>query len=215
LEDTIRTKPQSDPGTAPLAARVAIGAAALALVTLALLHPLRPDLSPSAHMISEYAVGPWGWVMTLCFAAFATSSGSVLVLAWSRVKTLGRVGLVFLGFATIGLALAVVFPIDPTATSQEAMSFSGRMHGVGFMIGVPGELLSVLLLTIALRKPALTVLAAGVWISLGLMVYAIVSSGMHPGDPPHGWFGIPNRTFMSLYALWLVVTARTLASASD
>jgi Protein of unknown function (DUF998) len=215
MENAIRTKPASDAGSAPLAARVAFGAAAFALVTLALLHPLRPDLSPPAHMISEYAVGPWGWVMTLCFAAFATSSGSVLVLGWSRVKALGRVGLVFLAFATIGLALAVVFPIDPTATSQETMSLSGRMHGVGFMVGVPGQLFAVLLLTIALRKPALTVLAAGVWMSLVLMAYAIVTSGMHPGDPPHGWFGIPNRTFMSLYAAWLAVTARTLASTSD
>ena len=212
MEEAIHTTPKADLGSAPLAARLAIGAAATALATLVLLLPLRPELSPSSHMISEYAVGAWGWVMTLCFAAFATSSASLLALAWSRVKTLGRIGLVFLALAAIGLGLAAIFPTDVTATSAETMSFSGRMHGVGFMVGVPGELSSVLLLSIALRRRALALFAAGVWLSLGLMAYALVTSGMHPGAPPHGWFGIPNRMFMATYAVWLAVAAWTLAS---
>lgn len=202
--------------TAPMAARNAIGAAVLAVVCLALLHPLRPDLPPPSHMISEYAVGEFGGLMTVSFAAFTLASASVLVLAWSRVQILGRVGLVFLALATIGLSLAVVFPVDPSATSEEAMSFSGRMHGVGFMIGVPGELVGVLLLSIALRPRGrvLPLVAGGMWLSVVLMAYAFASSSIRPGVPPHGWYGIPNRTFMTLYAVWLATAAWKLATSS-
>ena len=52
-------------------ASMTIGAAAVALGALALLHLVRPELEPSSHMISEYAIGPHGYLMTLSFAAFA------------------------------------------------------------------------------------------------------------------------------------------------
>ncbi|HWM70482.1 MAG TPA: hypothetical protein VNO35_28180 [Steroidobacteraceae bacterium] len=31
---------------------------------LALLHFLRPDYAPASNFISNYAVGPYGWIMT-------------------------------------------------------------------------------------------------------------------------------------------------------
>jgi hypothetical protein len=195
----------------PIPAKLATAATAVALVALALLHPLRPDLSPLSHMISEYGVGPWGWLMAICFGAFATGSGCVLALGWARLRGVGRVGMGFVTLATLGLAMAALFPVDPAGT-PEHMSFSGRMHGVSFLIGVPGELLGVLLSTIALRRRALSLLAACLWVSLGLMVYAMATAGLRPGVQPHGWFGLPNRTFMTSYALWLAVAARALSA---
>jgi Protein of unknown function (DUF998) len=73
-----------------------IGAATVALGALAILHLVRPDLEPSSHMISEYAIGPHGYLMTLSFAAFAISSVSLFVaLLRSARGVLGRVGLGF------------------------------------------------------------------------------------------------------------------------
>ena len=60
-------------------ASLTIGAAAVALGALAILHLVRPDLEPSSHMISEYAIGPHGYLMTLSFAAFAISSATLFV----------------------------------------------------------------------------------------------------------------------------------------
>jgi len=42
-----------------------IGAAAVALGALALLHLVRPELKPSSPMIGEYAIGRHGYLMTL------------------------------------------------------------------------------------------------------------------------------------------------------
>jgi len=51
-----------------LAARAAIGSTALALMVFAVVHVLKRDLDPSRTMISRYALGPYGWLMALCFA---------------------------------------------------------------------------------------------------------------------------------------------------
>jgi len=203
-------------------ARLAASAATLALLTLAVLHFLRPELAPASHMISEYAVGPHGWLMGLCFGAFATSSAALFVAARSQLRTrFACVALGFLLLAALGLSMGAVFPADPASTPHEAMSPSGRMHGVSFMIGVPSELLTVLLLTLALRKDArwkslpLLTLAAVVWLSLVVMVVALVSAAPQPGAPAHGFFGIPNRTFMIAYGAWLAVAAWPLARAHE
>ncbi|WNG60065.1 DUF998 domain-containing protein [Archangium gephyra] len=189
-------------------ARIAVVAAAVALLALLLLHVLRPDLAPASHMISEYAIGPYGFVMGVSFGAFALSSLALLVaLVGSARGWLGRLGLVCLFLTAIGLALGGAFPMDPATPDPAAMSFSGRMHGVGFMVGVPGELLAVLLVSLALRREApwsgtwLLPWAAAVWLSLVVMVPLLMQMR---------YFGIPNRTFMMAYGIWVILAARPL-----
>jgi hypothetical protein len=62
------------------AARLAIAAAAAALLLLASLHVLSPEFDPSWRMVSEYANGHYGWVLSLMFAAWGVSS-------WARLPT--------------------------------------------------------------------------------------------------------------------------------
>jgi hypothetical protein len=197
-----------------LAARAALGAAVLALVALATLHILKPDVDPSRDLISQYALGRHGWVMTLCFAAFAVGSACLFAALISETPSLlGRVGLACLLAATIGLAMGALFPMDPASTAREQMSFSGTMHGVAFMIGVPGQVLAVLLLSLALAKHAshaslpLLALTAVVWLSLAVMIAILVIVG--PGAPPiAGW---ANRLLMVAYGAWLMVAAWPMA----
>ena len=204
-----------------LAARAAIGAAALALIALAALHILKPDIHPSRTMISQYALGRHGWVMALCFAAFGADSGCLFVALIAHVPSLlGRIGLALLAAAAIGLAMAARFPMDAVSTPRERMSFTGRMHGVAFMIGVPCQILAVLLLSLALgNHPAhaslpLMVLTAVVWLSLAAMIAVMVIVG--PGKPPNPrgperFLGFPNRLFMVAYGVWLMVVAWPMA----
>ena len=187
---------------------LALSAAAAAMLALGALHLLRPDLEPSSHMISEYAVGAHGHVMTLSFLAFAVASGSLLLaLAPHARGGFGRLGLGFLLLAAIGLALGGAFAVDLTTTNQAEMSFAGRMHGVGFMIGVPGILFAALFLSLALRRlpawsaaPLLTT-ALVAWASVAIMVPLLVQQR---------FFGIPNRAFMLAYGVWVILAARPL-----
>jgi Protein of unknown function (DUF998) len=203
-----------------LAARAVVGAAALALIALAALHILKPEVRPSRNMISLYALGRHGWVMALCFAAFGAASACLFAALTGHVPSLlGRTGLAFLLAAAVGLAMAARFPMDPVSTPPEQMSFTGRMHGVAFMIGVPCQILAVLLLSLALgNNPSgaslLLALTAVIWLNLLIMITIMLIVG--PGKPPNPngperFLGWPNRLFMVAYGVWLMVVAWPLA----
>jgi hypothetical protein len=213
---TISTASFSD--ASHIAASGATGAAGLALLALAALHILRPDLDPSRQMISEYAIGRFGWLMTVCFALFAAASGSLCVALMGNTSTLaGRIGLIFLLVAATGLAMGATFQTDPVSTAPDAMTFSGRMHGLSFMIGVPGVLFATLLLSVALRthetwvgQPLLS-LTAIIWLSLAVMAVAIVVTMKHVGADVSSVVGWTNRLFMTGYTLWVIVVAWPMA----
>ena len=95
-----------------VAARLAMGAAAATLLLLAGLHVLSPEFDPSFRMVSEYALGHFGWVLSLMFLAWGISSWALALALWSQVKTrAGRVGLWLLVIAGLGEAMASVFDI--------------------------------------------------------------------------------------------------------
>ncbi|MGC4090053.1 MAG: DUF998 domain-containing protein [Polyangiaceae bacterium] len=186
-------------------ATASIGLLLVALGLLVALHVLRPDLPAAAHMISEYGVGPHARVMAGVFGAFSLA-GLAFVVAGTGYMTspLGRISLAFVVLASVGLAIGGYFPIDPNSNDPNTMNESGRMHGVGFMLGVPSELLGVLFGTLALRRRSglaklpLIGLALLVWVSAATLGVSLARQ--------HG-FGIPNRTFMLAWAGWLMVGA--------
>jgi hypothetical protein len=207
------------------AARVAVGGVVLALLCLTFLHVVRPDLDPSRRMISEYALGANGWLMTLCFASYAVAGvGLAVALLASPARDRGLlfwIGLLFLIAAAAGPALASVFPTDPASTPPQLMTHSGKMHGLSFMIGVPGELFAMLLLTLLLHHRALWLpgnlliaLTSVAWVSVIVLAAAMfLTIGQHRTDP--GIVGSANRVFMIAYGLWVAVAAWPLAAWSS
>src|SRR5262245_35199562 len=152
------TNAVTEPGVAlPPVSRI-LGAAAFAcallgLLLLASLHILRPDLDPSQHFISEYAVGAHGWVMAFCFLSLGLGCASIIAVLITEIQSVtGRVGLGFLFAAMLGLVMAAAFPMDPLSVAPENASFSGHMHGVAAAIGNPGFIIGATLITLALRK---------------------------------------------------------------
>ena len=206
--------------TSVFAARAAIVAAAVSLLALMALHVLKPDLHPSRTMISRYALGPYGWMMALCFAAFGVASGSLAVAMVPHVRSLGgRIGVALLLMAAVGLVMAARFPMDPVITPRAQMSHSGRMHGVAFMLGVPSMVLAVAVVSLALGSQLsypwlLMTTAVVVWISLIVMIGIMLKVG--PGTPSHPngperFVGLPNRSLMVAYAVWLMAAAWPIA----
>jgi Protein of unknown function (DUF998) len=55
----------------PTAARLSFAGAATFALLLAALHFIKPELNPSWHFISEYAIGEYGWIMVLAFLSLA------------------------------------------------------------------------------------------------------------------------------------------------
>src|SRR5581483_10138094 len=89
------------------AALLAIAAAAATLLLLASLHVLSPEFDPSFRMVSEYALGHYGWALSLMFLVWGISAWALAGALWPQVKTrAGKVGLCFLVIAGIGEAMA-------------------------------------------------------------------------------------------------------------
>ena len=202
------------------AARAAIGSTVLALLALAVVHLLKRDLDPSRTIISRYALGPYGWVMALCFAAWAAASlilfGALTPRASSR---LDRVGQILLLAASVGLATAARFPMDPVGTSRRAMSFAGKMHGIAFLVGVPALVLAASILSLSLARHGshaamlLMLLTAAIWLSLIAMIAIGAMVGPdHAPNPQVSWlFGWVNRLLMVAYSVWLIAVAWPMA----
>jgi hypothetical protein len=202
-----------------IAGYVVLGATGLAIIAFVALHVLKPDIHPGRAMISQYALGRHGWLMALFFVALAVASAVLSTALLPRLQSvLGRIGLAFMLAAATGLAMAARFPMDQVSTPPAKMSFSGKMHGAAFMIGVPSQILAVLLLSLAVGGPhasvALLALTGVIWLSIGAVIAImwVVGPGKPPNpDGPERFLGWPNRLFMVAYAAWLMVAAWPMA----
>ena len=66
------------------AARLAIAGIAVYQILLVVLIFVRPDLDPSWHTISEWAIGPYGWIMS---GAFLISAASYAAVSHAEIAT--------------------------------------------------------------------------------------------------------------------------------
>jgi Protein of unknown function (DUF998) len=203
-------------------ATFALYSAGLFVALLLVLHFVRADLAPSWHMISEYSVGPGGWLMQLAFFTLASSFFSLTLALGAHAKgVLGAAGRVFLFVAGVGLTMGGLFNTDPPGTPREHISSTGMLHGFAFMLGVPGVLLAVTLVTSALwRAPAwrsqraLLFTSSGlVWLTLlvfGISMSNAMASHATGPDFAVGW---QNRALVLAWAFWLAAVARRAQTA--
>src|SRR5215213_4658154 len=95
-------------------ALLTIGGIATFLFNLTALHFLRPDVNPVLEPMSNFAVGPYGFLLTAAdigggLAALALILGLFLGIA-PRARS--YIGLFFFGLYGVTLLLAGIFPID-------------------------------------------------------------------------------------------------------
>lgn len=210
------------PSIAIIGARLAIAAAAAVLLLLVSLHVLGPDFDPSFRMVSEYALGQYGWVLSLLFLAWGISSWALAVALRSQVTTkAGKVGVWLLVVAGIGEALAAVFDITHDTG-----------HSIAQLLGVGGFLIAAMVLSVSLgRIPAwrgvkrpLLWLAHLSWISVVLLgatlvlmtvKFAQAYGGQLPQQAPThlpagvlGLDGWANRLYVLFSCTWVLVAGR-------
>ncbi len=212
-----------------IAARLSIGAVAATLLLLASLHILSPAFDPSFRMVSEYALGQYGWVLSLMFLAWGISAWALAVALWSQVNTrAGKVGLWLLVIAGLGEAMAAVFDITHDTG-----------HSIAGVLGIGGFPIAALFLSISLgrlptwrsvKKPLLW-LAHLNWISVVLLVATLVlmtvqvaqAYGGHlpklaPAHLPAGVLGLDgwaDRLIVLSNCLWVGVAAWKASKLGD
>lgn len=201
-----------------LALQLTIIAAITFVVLLGALHFLNPDLEPSWRVISEYALGPYGWLMRVAFVCLAASCLALVVGIRPHMRSLaGRIGLAFLVVSAAGMLIAAAFTTDPITTNPEARTSTGKLHEIGAMLDVTPVAAVLIAWSLGRRNPAwssarrvlylttaLTSLALlAFFITLGVTLSA--NNGTFGPEVPIGW---PNRLMVLTYCIWLVATAK-------
>ncbi len=220
-ENTDTSKPVT--AISRTAARLSFAAAATFLVLLAALHFIKPELDPSWRVISEYAIGRYGWIMVLAFLSLAVSCVALFVAIRSQIRTIGgKIGLAFLLVAAAGLIIAAIFTTDPITASQDELTTHGNLHALGAALGTGFPIAATLIGVSLARNQAWSsarrsLLWAAVVAWIGFLVFALSMAVMFPDDGTFGpdvLIGWPNRFMMVAYSAWLMVVAWRAARLS-
>lgn len=208
-------------GSAGLAARVAAGSALATVLLLALLHVVSPEFDPSWRVVSEYANGDYGWVLSLMFVTWALSSWATAVAIRPEVTTsTGKIGFWLLIVAGVGESIAAAFDINHP------------LHGMAGLLGVPTMAAAALLISRNITCAGsyekagklLRLTSNMIWVSLLLFVvtmvvlivsrhYATSQFGTLLNRLPHraialnGW---ANRLYVVSCSIWSMSVAKSV-----
>jgi hypothetical protein len=161
-------------------------------------------------MISDYAVGQSGWVMTTAFLSVSLGCLTLAIGLFRDGPTswLGRIGAALLLVAFAGLVVTALFPTDlETAPSTRA----GDIHTVSFLVNIVSIVSSAICLGLSYassprwrrRRPAGLAFA-------GFLIVAFVAQylTLHKGAP----YGITNRLFVAVLMAWFISNSLWLRS---
>src|SRR5687768_16056922 len=141
-------------------AKAVVGSATVALVGVAYfaavivgLHFLQPDQNPLRQPTSEYAVGPYGWLMTTAFLSMSAASWALVAgLARGLPRAArSRAGLGLLALWSTGLLVAMLFPID---LDGAAPTLAGTIHRINGPITFLSLSLGTVLVSRRLKQAA-------------------------------------------------------------
>lgn len=197
------TKPIATTGA--LFATGAIICTAYQALALILLHVLRADLAPVSNFISNYAVGPFGWVMTTWFVAGACNIVLLSMgLASSGLKSVtARIAMFLMVVEALGLLVSAAFPVDPPGAPSTR---TGDIHDYSFLVNVINFVLIPVLLPFSFGShPGWRTFRPTAWALAGLIAiaFAIQFATLHKGMP----YGIANRFFVAVIFAWNLATA--------
>lgn len=197
----------SEMSSSQLAGRISFAGSAASLLLLAALHVLSPEFDPAWRMVSEYALGNYGWVLTLMFFAWALGCLALFFAIRSQVRTVGgKIGLGFLLVSATGMIMGGLFDVNH------------NLHGLAAMIGIPSLPIAAILISLSLARDPSWTPARGLllwtailtWVSLILMNVAVFTSfSPSTGEiSPDSWVGWSNRFLVIAYDGWLMAVAR-------
>jgi NAD/NADP transhydrogenase beta subunit len=195
-------------------ARVASASIVLFLILLAALHFLEPEYDPSRHLISEYELGRYGWMMSLAFFSLGASVFAMLFSTWypstTRRGLLGRWWFLAISVAFVG---AGVFRphITPNLASY--------LHGICGIIIIVTFPIAASLYNSGLAhseewagsRRLLSWMTWLVWVGLLSFVGSTVVLGILAGSVNRSeatlLIGWQNRFMILTYSLWLIIAA--------
>src|SRR5918999_1575135 len=174
------------------------------LLNVATLHFLRPEVNPMLEPMSNYAVGPYGFLLTAADIGGGLAALALILGLYLGIAPPGRsyVGLFLVGLYGVSTLLAGIFPID----------VGGETTTVGTIHNIVGNILffafpiAVILLSLGMgkderwrsfRRPAL---ALSIVVVL-TVILTIVGSNLGIA------YGVTQRIFNVAALVWMLAVA--------
>jgi hypothetical protein len=198
------TGPVRPPHRATGASLVVVVATALTFVGIMVMHAVRSDIDPIHDVMSHYANGSDGPVMSVVFYAFGVSALALGVRLRSGIDRHGvvRVFPLLLSLAGLLLITAGVFEVDrPLApqTLQEVIHSNSAVAAFVLLV------VSMMLFSLACWSDERWWSVR--WASLALAVAAAVAAVGTQLAGRAGWSGLVQRVLAGAVLAWMVLTA--------
>ncbi|ARN81820.1 DUF998 domain-containing protein [Methylocystis bryophila] len=189
------------------AALVSSTGTSMFLVILAALHVVRADLDPSCRFISEYELGPLGWLMHVAFICLAVGAAGVAFAVVSQARSIA---------SYVGTALLLISAAGMTLAGVVAPDSNSGIHDIGAMLDlIP---FAALLIAWSLSRNAtwastrVSLWRIALLPMLGLLAFMVSMAVLLPrngGRPgPSVFVGWQNRFMIVAQCIWLLHTAR-------
>jgi hypothetical protein len=205
---TARTSSGESSDTAIVRAISVVGLTGIALFTgiLAMLHVLRSDLDPVERMMSEYAVGTYGFLMTLAFLSLAVATVALVIgLAQTVPESIqSRAGLALVSVFAAGMIAFAIFPIGVGETVD---STSDLIHRGIAPIVFFGLTIGIFLISRRFRSDERwsSLYMLGLFVTMILLIAStsfFVSYGAELG-----FEGVSQRIFIAAALIWFFAVA--------
>ena len=197
------------------ASAATLGAVIYTFGALLVLHFLRPEYDPVLRVISNYAVGPYGFLMTSAFFAIALSMLSLTFAIHKGVVPAGRsrAGLILLTAAGVGFLIVAIFPTDVTPDDSPTTTV-GAIHILASVTSLLLFIVAALLLSRRFRKDStwLSFRRTPLRLALACLAAFIAFFAIKAANLPIG--GVGQRVLVITVLLWLSVTGNHLRHVS-
>lgn len=190
---------------------VAFGAAGpvlfLALATL--LSTLDPLYDARARPMSELALGPGGWLMTVNFWLFGLA---IIAFALGLFRSLvrpSRVGTALLVVAGLGIIASGMFPTDRLGAPETG---NGQIHNLLFLLVFLALIVSYIFSALAFRREQgwgdLALCTALMPAAVVALLVLFIGFSTDPGDPLYGYGGLVQRVLIAVAFGWMTVVGK-------
>lgn len=211
MQGPFKHKKSFSSGTHSWLACIAIGGILYFVVAVVLLHALRPDLNPIRRAVSNYAVGPFGLLMTSAFfmlalSEFALAQGFMRTLPTSK-KT--SISVLLLNLAGAGMVVTGIFQGDVKSLHPPG-TITSLIHWIGAGVSFLSLMIAAFLLSGCFKTDMRWQLFRhSAFILPVVTVFALAVFGMFTII---GWVGIGERIYIATCVLWLLHASLQLRS---
>jgi hypothetical protein len=179
---------------------IVAGLALLDLLSLALLHLLRPDVDVVTRPASDYALGDWAWLSLTATLGVALAAAGLLGLVHRGLPstTMLRFGLRLLGLFVVVKAVQAFFQIDDPGNPTPIGLIHNVLGNLAFFALPP----AAWLIATAWKSAGRPLGAALKWLAVALVVAAVAVLAIGAEA-----FGITQRVYLVLASSWLLLAA--------